>query len=82
MARDNLGDVGMVVRFVMKMILNSVCWIQLTKNKIKQKKKVNGRLAGSLTLQLLSLMYPTPIVVVPSFISRGAIAPSGARALC
>jgi hypothetical protein len=45
------------------------------------KKKVKGRLAGSLTLKLLSLLYPTP-EVVPSFISRGAIAPSGATALC
>jgi len=37
MARDILGAVAMVVRFIMKMILNSVCWIQLTQNKIKGK---------------------------------------------
>jgi hypothetical protein len=52
--------------------------------KIKQwmeKKKVKGRWAGSSTLKLLSLLYPTP-EGIPSFISRGAIAPSGARALC
>jgi hypothetical protein len=44
--------------------------------------KVKGHLAGSLALQLFSWLYPTPDVVVPSFISRGAIAPSGTRALC
>jgi hypothetical protein len=44
-------------------------------------KKVKGRLAGSSTLKLLSLLYPTP-EVVPSFISRSAIAPSSMRALC
>jgi hypothetical protein len=43
---------------------------------VRVKKKVKGRLAGSSTLQLLSLLYPTH-EVVPSFISRGAIAPSG-----
>ena len=37
MARDNLGDVVMVVRFIMKMILNSVCWLQLAQDKIKGK---------------------------------------------
>jgi hypothetical protein len=50
---------------------------------LQEIKKVKGRLAGSSALQLLvSLLYPTPNTVVPSFISRGAIAPSGARALC
>jgi hypothetical protein len=45
---------------------------------------LKGCLAGPSALQpLVSLLYPTPnTVVVPSFISRGAIAPSGARAFC
>jgi hypothetical protein len=48
---------------------------------LEKRLKVKRRLAGSSTLKLLSLLYPTP-EVVPSFISRGATAPSGARALC
>jgi hypothetical protein len=36
MARDNLGDVEMVLRFIMKIILNSVCWIQLAQDKIQE----------------------------------------------
>jgi len=34
MTRDILGAVEMVVRFIMKIILNSVCWIQLAQDKI------------------------------------------------
>jgi hypothetical protein len=34
MARDYLGDVEMVVRLILKLILNSVCWIQPALEKI------------------------------------------------
>lgn len=37
MARDNLGDAEMAVKFIMKIILNSVCWIQLVQDNIKGK---------------------------------------------
>jgi len=35
MARDNLGEVETVVRFIMKMILNNVRWLQPAQDKIR-----------------------------------------------
>jgi len=37
MTKDILGAAEMVVKFIIKITLNSLCWTQLAQNKIKGK---------------------------------------------